>query len=294
MTGNEPDAPPRGPEDRPVAALLGDIEDFAPDGSYYGEMLSAMKDGLAAAGVPLEALHCQHDYQRRAFLGRQERFRGVVFTGGMYTAKAFIAETVERLVGPAVMLDHHFDDLAMHSVRDDSVSGLRALTEHLVELGHRDFAYLDCQDLNANPWKRLGVNLALRAAGLKPLNQDRIASARSRNASDAAAALEWLLNRRPRPTAVICYDDFRAAILIAAARDKGLAVPGALSVTGYGDAGAHADRPGDLTTARVDIAALGRRAAELLLGPADAAPTSVLIPPELVIRTSTGAPGTGG
>jgi DNA-binding LacI/PurR family transcriptional regulator len=47
-----------------------------------------------------------------------------------------------------------------------------------------------------------------------------------------------------------------------------------------------------LTSVAMDLKLMGRRAAELVTGPADAKPVPVLVPPELVVRGTTARPRT--
>ena len=114
------------------------------------------------------------------------------------------------------------------------------------------------------------------------------------NFSDVAAALDWFLELKPRPTAVIAASDSRALLLLQAAAERGLRVPQDLAITGYGDTAVRTGRSAILTSVWVDPAAMGRRAAELVLGPAEAPPEYVKIPPELAVRGSTAAPAEGG
>jgi LacI family transcriptional regulator len=200
---------------------------------------------------------------------------------------------VNHVAGPKVMLDHHMEGLGIHSVCEDSVTGMRLVTEHLLALGHRHLAYLDMSTPQANPWKRDGVDQALAKAGLPGLGPGWVAGCRD-NFSDVSVALDWFLNLSPRPTAVIACSDSRALLLLQAAAERGLRVPQDLSITGYGDSAVRTGRSAILTSVWVDPAAMGRRAAELVLGPAEAKPEFVKIPPELTVRGSTAPPGEGG
>jgi LacI family transcriptional regulator len=202
----------------------------------------------------------------------------------------FIRAVVESLECPKVMLDHHFDDVPIHSVREDAVAGMRVATEHLLSLGHKQLAYLDRGRPDANPWKREGIELALREAGLGELRPGWVAGCRD-NFTDVAAALDWFQGLDPRPTGVICFDDTRALLLLQAAAEQGLRVPEDLSIVGFGDFAVRTGRSEVLTSMRVDSEQIGRRAAELLTGDPEAKPISALIPPELVVRGTTAAPG---
>lgn len=106
--------------------------------------------------------------------------------------------------------------------------------EQLVELGHRDIAYLGHTDGDRVPQeadKLAAFRAAMRAAGL---NADAIITgAESREAAYLAAPA--LVDRRPRPTAVVCGSDRAALALIVGLRQLGVEIPGHLSVVGIGN-----------------------------------------------------------
>ncbi|MHC4914527.1 MAG: LacI family DNA-binding transcriptional regulator [Planctomycetota bacterium] len=283
----------RGDSDRArfVAALLPETERILDDKIYYGPMLRGLSEALMEKGVMMRPLQCMQEYQKEQLLHSPPGFYlGVVFLGLLYKSRLFIEAVVRSFQGPKVILDHHFEDLAMHSVREDAVSGMRLVTEHVLSLGHERVAYLDMSDPEANPWKREGVDAALRAAGLPGLERGLVAGCRE-NFTDCSAALEWFLSLDPRPTAIICSDDARALYLLQAAAERGMRVPHDLSITGFGDFAVQSGRSEVLTSARVDTALMGRRGAELVLAGARQEPKSVLVLPELVVRGTTAAPG---
>ena len=273
-----------------AAALLPESQALISDKLYYGPMLRGLSDALLEHDVIMRPVQCLQAYQQQQFLETAAGFYvGVVFLGPLYTAREFIERTVAKFSAPKVMLDHHFDDLPLHSVRDDAAAGMRLLTEHLVSLGHRRIAYLDRGNPEANPWKREGVVQALEAAGLPALGRGWSAGCRD-NFADVAAALDWFVGLEPRPTAVICFDDRRALLLLQAAAEKGIGVPEDLSIAGYGDVAVRTGRSEILTSVQVDADAMGRRAADLVVGDPRGEIQSVLVTPRLMARRSTTGP----
>ena len=102
-----------------------------------------------------------------------------------------------------------------------------------------------------------------------------------------------------RPAAVICFSDVMAAALSAAAQSAGLAVPGDLSVVGYDDSRLASAVTPPLTTVRQDFVAKGQAAARALVAAIEAVRAGatvplpredVIVPVDLVVRGSTGAP----
>ena len=97
----------------------------------------------------------------------------------------------------------------------------------------------------------------------------------------------------PRPTAVICGNDYLAIGALLEARVMGLDVPRELSITGFDDVAmaAHIDPP--LTTMRVQNAEIGPLAAAYLLTRlAGGMPSPVpALVPDFIERCSTVPPG---
>jgi len=273
-----------------VVVLLPEPEKILDDKTYYGPMLQGLHEALLERGFYMRPVACLHEYQRERFLDfHSELYAGAVFLGPVFAFEDFIRKVSERVPGPKVLLDHRLEGLVAHSVQEDAEAGMRMLTEHLLGLGHRHLAYLEMSNPQANPWKRQGVNQALRAAGLEPLAHGRVAGCRD-NFSDVSAALDWFLTLEPRPSAVLCADDIRALLLLQAAAERGLRVPQDLSLTGFGDIAVRTGRSKVLTSVHFDPALMGRRAAELIAGGSAAKPTAVLIPPELAVRGTAAAP----
>jgi LacI family transcriptional regulator len=273
-----------------VAVLLPETQKLIAERSYYGVMVQGLSDGLMARGALMRPVQCLHDYQQEHFLnGPTGIYAGVVMLGTLYQSDAFVRAVLGRFPGPKVMLDHRMPGLAMHCVCEDSVAGMRLAAEHLLGLGHRRLAYLDMASASDNPWKREGLNAALRAAGLAELGRGWVAGCRN-NFGDVAAALDWFLGLEPRPTAIVACGDVRALLMLQAAAERGLRIPTDLSLGGYGDLAVRTGQSRVLTSVAVDPEAMGRRAAELLIGKQGGGLVAALIPPRLVVRGTTGAP----
>ena len=93
-----------------------------------------------------------------------------------------------------------------------------------------------------------------------------------------------------RPTAVFCDDDVLAGGVYLAARERGLRIPGDLSVVGFDDLPFARVFEPPLTTVRIDPEALGAGAFEVLLDLMEGrAAEARVLPVELVVRGSTAA-----
>ncbi|HEV2780480.1 MAG TPA: LacI family DNA-binding transcriptional regulator [Actinophytocola sp.] len=102
----------------------------------------------------------------------------------------------------------------------------------------------------------------------------------------------WLLERHPRPTALLCMSDELAIGAVRAAHDLGLAVPADVSVVGFDDTPAASWSSPPLTTVRQDLLLKGRTAGDLALrmlnGERPGPPITLGV--TLVARASTAPP----
>jgi DNA-binding LacI/PurR family transcriptional regulator len=174
-------------------------------------------------------------------------------------------------------------------VRFDAEGGAAAAFEHLLALGHRRVGHL-AADFDAPTFhlREAARRRVLSEGGLDPDAQPRVKTAIGiDDARDAAGAL-----LADGPTAVLCDDDLIAAGLYLAARERGLRIPGDLSVVGFDDMDFARVLSPPLTTVALDAELLGATAFELLEARMSGRGTRrrVVLPAELLVRESTGAP----
>jgi DNA-binding LacI/PurR family transcriptional regulator len=177
--------------------------------------------------------------------------------------------------------------------------GTAELARHLAELGHRDAAMV-AMPLRLDG-RRGPVDDARLAAGVYRGTRERLLGLRSvfpgaTVVETAANSIEEgeragvaLLDRSPRPTAVVAQSDLLAAGVLRAAGALGLAVPGDVSVAGFDGADLPWLEPVRLTTVVQPTTekgqAAGRAVAALLSGQV---PDDVVLPVRLRLGTTTG------
>ncbi len=162
--------------------------------------------------------------------------------------------------------------------------GMAAPVEHLAALGHERIGFFGRRadfehvQVRLERWRE-----AVEDAGLE---EGLVVHA---DDGDAAAAAAVVL--AGEPTAVVCASDVLALALVVAARERGLDVPGDLSVTGFDDSPLAVLASPPLTSVRVDYAEFGEAAAGALLAAIGvaAAPDYAPAAPELILRASTAA-----
>lgn len=140
----------------------------------------------------------------------------------------------------------------------------RHMTEQLLQQGHRRIALLSGFDPCLDEPKRRGVHEALREAGVDPTLVPEISSHGSEG--DIFSAAREVLTLRPRPTAVIAFDDSLASILnVQARRNEGIKIPEEMSIVSFHDWPYLNFIEPALHTVRFDFFTAGLKAAETLV-----------------------------
>lgn len=193
---------------------------------------------------------------------------------------------------PVVLVNRVSEDGRTPSASVDDVAGMRAVVAHLAGLGHRRIAHVaGPQSLSTGHNRLDGFIAGMRAAGLAVADDDVILTEVFSEAEGLRAATE-LLGRSTGATAIVAANDSLALGVYRALDDAGLACPAEVSVTGFNDAALVDRLRPPLTTVRVPHYEMGLQAAQLMVerlaGGGGATSKAVLLPPELVVRGSTG------
>jgi LacI family transcriptional regulator/LacI family repressor for deo operon, udp, cdd, tsx, nupC, and nupG len=204
------------------------------------------------------------------------------------------AERLARLRVPAVLINGQVEtgsDL-LHSVAVDERAGARVAVEHLLQLGHRAIGYLGSESRpRSNERRLLGYREALAAAGV-PCDDALIAYAAgaAQQEDDVAAGQSLLPSLLDLGvSAVLCYNDSTAIGALIACRERGIAVPGRLSLVGFDDIAMARYGLPPLTTVRQPKVEMGGLAMQMLLDLLDDRPVrDHVLAPTLVVRGSTG------
>lgn len=188
---------------------------------------------------------------------------------------------------PLVLINREMDGVV--SVCTDNDKGGYEATCHLIELGHRQIAYIGVPSyVQSGVPRRMGYERALREHGL-PLNPNLVV--KEENSADGGyRAAMVLLSSREKPTAVFAYDDVMAIGAMRAFQETGTRVPEDIAVVGYDDIplAAHVNPP--LTTVRQEKEAMGIDAMQMLIAlmrGEDLVEREVLLQPKVIVRCSS-------
>ena len=204
------------------------------------------------------------------------------------------AVTVAKARGIRLVLSDASSDPNSSWVAIDDAGGGRLLGSHLASLGHENVGVIVdttrpagsvAFELSDN--EVAFVDYASRIRGIRETLSGRIrlVSGGHNATASGRSAGRWLLTQPDHPTAIVALSDVLALGVLEAAAELGIQVPRDVSVCGFDDIPA-AEATG-LTTVRQPIRERGRRVGQLLIDP-ESRDRQILLPIELIIRSSTG------
>jgi LacI family transcriptional regulator len=174
------------------------------------------------------------------------------------------------------------------NVESDDLQGSHAVTQHLLEQGHRRIAFLSGP--LAAPWtqERLdGYRRALRDHGVEP--DDRLVFQAGRTVADGMNATMQMISEGCDATAVQAVNDLVAVGCMRVFLKQGLQIPTDLSVAGFGNLLISENAPKALTTTRQPKFTLGTAAMDAMMALLNREhPSPRRLPAALLVRDSTG------
>ena len=189
---------------------------------------------------------------------------------------------------PVALVNRQVDGLPEACTSLDNEKGGYLATRHLLELGHKDIAYISGPADKCDASLRLkGHTRALSEAGL-PTNPQLIFSG-DYSEEDGKIGLLDLMARDVPFTALVCANDWMASGAISCARDLGMSLPQDLSIVGFDDVVfAHHVFP-RLTTVSNPIAEMAEMSAKYILNKVYGQANNIqqYFEPSLVVREST-------
>jgi LacI family transcriptional regulator len=206
---------------------------------------------------------------------------------------------VEDQRSPFILMDRDFPHLHAHFVgTDDYAAGLLA-TRHLLSIGKRRIAHIAGPELATGADRLRGYKDALKRHGIAVREQYIISNSRVEELGEdvGCQGMRKLLQRKPRPDAVFCYNDLTAIGAIHATLEAGLSIPGDIAFVGCGNVRYSDYLRVPLSSIDQSTGQLGEQAGKLaldLIGNRAAAPRHIRVEPKLVVRDSSAGSGASG
>jgi LacI family transcriptional regulator, galactose operon repressor len=275
-----------------VAVIVHDITD-----SYFAEVVRGVEDAASRSGYLVITCSSERDAERETSyvrLLRSMRAASVIFAASGLDDPVANQEIEKHLAamradGAAVVhLSPHA--LGPADVGIDNEAGMASMIAALVELGHREIAFLAGPSTLFVARARLaGYRRGLEEAGI-PFDE-RLVIHTSFDRDGGVLGTDTLLDGHAEFTVIACANDPLAMGALARLAELGIDVPGQLSVAGFDDVPVAAITSPPLSTVRLPLREMGRRGfaeAARVLGGQPIQPA--VLPTELAMRASTGAP----
>ena len=260
----------------------------------FAEMLETIQTALHGTRYPLHVdyIHgADNEVHRARVLVREKKALGVIFLGG--NLENFRAEFSQVGV-PAVLITNSAEELQLPNLSSVYIDDRRAAAqaiETLISLGHKKIAVLGghrlYSDICRMRWE--GICDMLHAHGLSIDPELDYATVYFSPVGGFDGTME-LLNRGREFTALFAMSDLMAIGAFRALKDRGLDVPGDVSVIGFDGLPVDTYLVPRLTTVDQPTAAMAQRGLELLLDAIEngAAAKHEAVPFTLMYRESIG------
>jgi len=259
--------------------------------TFFARVISGAQKAAQAAGYRL--LLC--DTQGREDIERQ--FAELVYAhqaDGVIQLRAYdpfetATATVGAVIPPIVNACEVISNGPHPTISLDNLAAAKAMTEHLIALGHRRIGLIKGSRTSPLTLDRLaGYRKALREAGIR-FDKDLVCHGDFTLKAGFVGASK-MLAIADRPTALFCENDEMAIGALKRIREEGLRVPEDISLVGFDDIpmANYCDPP--LTTISQPAEAFGEKAVEMLIMLIDKKPIPerhVVLPFELTPRASS-------
>jgi len=218
---------------------------------------------------------------------RRSHMAGVVLTPPLSEMSSLLAKLDEENICYVKITSGNSSD-DNRTVCIDDFNAASELTQYLIDLGHKEIAFLQGDKSHGSAQQRFSGYLAKLSDNKICPNEDLIVDGIFSFESGVEGAFK-LLTGENIPTAIFaCNDEIAAGCLFTAAF-MGISVPEKLSIVGFEDSPFSRQTLPKLTTAKQSTELVAKTAAELLISliRKNSQPQDRVFTPQLILRDST-------
>lgn len=255
---------------------------------FVDRIVEGIEDEAASAGYSVFLSSSHADPERELDVVEtfhRRRVDGVIVLASRVGRR--YGERLGELGVPIVLINSQADSEYLYSVSADDEQGARLVLQHLLDLGHRRIGYIGSAFRRPSSLRRLaGYRAELEQAGI-PFDSDLVVVPDTLNDLECGRlGLGPLLDAGA--TAVFCYNDRAAIGVLLASRERGIHVPGSLSVVGFDDIEPSWYVTPALTTVHQPRLEMGCRAVQMVMDLLAEVPVSdEWLPCRMIVRDST-------
>lgn len=258
-------------------------------GMYFSSIIKGIEFIANRADYTLIFANSYNNSEYSRFLA-EERVDGLLIFNSNVKERSQFFKLISQEV-PFVLVECFLSDERVNCIWVDNVQGGYLATKHLIEAGHTRIAHIAGNFEFQTSLDRLeGYKKALQEAKL--VFQPDFLTIGNYTAKDGYEAMKYLLDCKPRCSAVFASNDEMAIGAMKAINEAGLKVPDDIAVAGYDDIEFSEYTNPTLTTVRQPRYLMGEKAMSILVSVLKSkqkpnAGKKVCLVPELIIRDST-------
>ena len=229
---------------------------------YFSLILNSVKEEAEKRGYDITFISRFIGGREVSFLEhcRYRRCDGVVIACVDFDSKSVI-ELVKSSV-PVVTIDYTFDNTSC--ILSDNFEGAFALTEHLINAGHRKIAFIHGEDSSVTQKRLSGFYQAMEKYGV-PVRDGFVIEGQYHSPEKTREITSVLLDYPDPPTAIMFPDDFAYLGGMTEIRSRGLSIPGDISAVGYDGINLATVIDPPLVTWHQDACEIGRQSVRKLI-----------------------------
>jgi DNA-binding LacI/PurR family transcriptional regulator len=264
-------------------------------GNFYERILKGITEVTYPEYNTLLAVHdYQPDKERKElefFLGRH--VDGVIAAYSGQKENRDIYEELQKQKMPLVLVDRGIINFQTNLVISNYFLSTYLAVEELVKLGHKNIIFATSGPQTEND-KSLVEGFNAAAMDKKILGNVEVYNCGLCPGTDLSAmaenVIEYIRQRKAQATALLVERDWLAYEILGVCREKGIKVPDEISIIGIADSDPSALRCINLSSVRIELLEVGRKAAELLLkiiNKQQIENDPIVIKPSVIMRKTT-------
>lgn len=261
---------------------------------FFAEIAKSLSDVLRGSGYYLIVSSSEEDpeieeQEINQLLAR--RLDTLIIASCRSTVDLFFR--IEKQKTPYVLIDRTLPGLTANFIGVDDEAVGRLATRHLIEIGCKRIAHIRGPETSTGIRRLEGYKQELIRAGHRVLDDYIIREPKGdvETKQRGAEAMRQLLDLKPRPDGVFCFNDPLAMGAMNYALEQGIQIPEDVAVIGCGNL--HYDDSLRVPLSSIDQHSrrIGEEAARIALGILNSKippkPQTIVLQPELVARRST-------